>query len=68
MPNRLEMMADAFQDELQKIAKQKKAAAIGKALPLMAAGAAGWETMRRANEDRKLGRQVRKQQNPGIFG
>jgi hypothetical protein len=67
MPNRLDAMAKAFQDELEKIANAKHAGVLRKAAPAVAAGALGWETLRRANEDRKLGRQVRKQQNPGLL-
>ncbi len=65
MPNAIKVMGDAFQDELQKIAAEKKA---GKVLPVLVAGGVGWEALRRANEDRKLGRQIRKQQSPGLLG
>lgn len=65
----IQQMASAFQDELTKIAEAKLAAGgkIPKAVPLMAAGAVGWEAVRRANQDRKIGRQVRLQQGSGGF-
>ena len=59
----LDVMCTSFEDELQKIAQAKQAAS-GKALLGLGAGAGilGYEVLRRANEDRKLGRSVRKQQ------
>lgn len=59
-----EVMAGAFADELQKIARQKVAMSTGtaKALGLVGAGALGWGALTRANDDRRLGRQMRLQQ------
>ena len=59
-----EVMAGAFADELQKIARQKVAMSAGtaKALGLVGAGAIGWGALTRANDDRRLGRQMRLQQ------
>lgn len=54
-----DILIDAFQDELQKIALDIKT--VKKVAPL-AAGAVAWEGVRRANEDRKLGKQLRLQQ------
>lgn len=71
-------MANAFEDELKKIARdglEKAAAASGaeaaskagrvlkaKYLVPAAAGVAGYETLRRANQDRRMGRAMRIQQ------
>lgn len=57
-----DIIAEAFQDELTKIAALPSLK--GKAAPIVA-GAAGWELLRRSNEDRKLGKQIRKQQSGG---
>lgn len=62
----VDKMAEAFQDELAKIkiARLKQAAkkqGTGVLVPMLA-GAAGFEYLRRANQDRKLGRSVRQQQ------
>lgn len=59
-----EVMAGAFADELQKIARQKVAMSAGtaKALGLVGVGAVGWGALTRANDDRRLGRQMRLQQ------
>lgn len=65
MPNQYqEVMAGAFVDELQKIARQKVAMShtTAKTLGLVGAGAVGWEAVTRANNDRRLGRQMRLQQ------
>ena len=53
-----EVIASAFQEELEKIAISKDTA---KALALITAGGVGTETLRRANNDRKMGRMVRMQ-------
>lgn len=48
---------------MKKASVMDKIAAVGKKdLATAAAGALAYETLRRANEDRKLGRQIRKQQ------
>jgi hypothetical protein len=68
MQRPVEIMAAAFQDELQKIAASKAGiaglaeGAVGKALLPAAVGIAGYETLRRANQDRKMGRAMRVQQ------
>lgn len=65
MPNNyLEVLTSAFEDELVKIAKQKIAVSANtlKTLGLMGAGAIGVETIRRANQDRRMGRAMRIQQ------
>jgi hypothetical protein len=62
----IDPMMDGFQDELRKIAAEAPPTGLmkgkGKYLIPAAAGAAVWETARRANRDRKLGKQVRLQQ------
>ena len=61
-------MAASFENELVKIAAAKQAALAGAAkgaLPTLLAGAAGWEMLRRANEDRRTGKMIRIQQNQG---
>lgn len=61
----LDPMVSSFGDELSKIAAAKAPSSGGSLMRYaapVAAGAAGWETLRRANKDRKLGRQVRLQQ------
>ena len=68
----VDIMAEAFQDELQKIASAKVVETAkkglaglgpGKKVLLTAAGTVGgYELLRRANQDRRLGRQVRLQQ------
>ena len=63
-----EAMAAAFEDEMQKIAESKVSAMTPqtmKALGLVGAGALGYETIRKANQDRKIGRTVRLQQQQG---
>lgn len=64
MPNYVDTMAQAFQDELEKIASA--AEGVGKhlkgALAPAVGGVALWEMARRANNDRQLGAQIRKQQ------
>ena len=69
----LGVMSNAFQDELRKIASEKRAldttGLAGKALKTVkspwfympAAGIAGWETLKRVDRDRRLGRQMRMQ-------
>lgn len=63
----LETLAAAFQDELMKIKEAE--ASSGKLSPttlktvgLLGAGALGYHTMTQANQDRKLGRTMRLQQ------
>lgn len=58
-------IVDAFEDELQKIAAAKLKKDHMKTLGVAAAGAVGYEGLRRANQDRKMGRMVRIQQNQG---
>lgn len=69
MSNYLGRMTDSFQDELVKIALKKAAEGApsgggggSKTLALMGAGALTFEGLRRANKDRRIGRQVRLQQ------
>jgi hypothetical protein len=57
----IDIMAEAFENELVKIAQAKQASAKSLVLPAVA-GAGIYELLRRANHDRKLGRAVRKQQ------
>jgi hypothetical protein len=60
-----EIMAAAFEDEMQKIAAEKVAALSPQAAKTLGtAGAAvlGWEALRKANQDRKMGRAMRLQQ------
>ena len=52
-------LVEAFGDELRKIAAQKEASALKSMLLPAAAGIGLWELGRRANKDRRLGRQVR---------
>lgn len=60
-------MAEGFGNELLKIAQSKKASLSGQvgklltnpAILLPIAGIAGWEILRKAETDRKLGRQLR---------
>ncbi len=58
-------MAAGFEDEMQKIA-QVKAAALSpdalKTIALVGGAALGYEALRRANHDRRMGRAVRMQQ------
>lgn len=63
--DRAQIMANAFEDELKKIASAKTKQA-GKILPALVAGAAGWEILRRMNQDRKMGRAMRAQQSQGF--
>lgn len=70
MPTYQDVFVSAFEDELEKIAQAKQAAApkpgnLKRNLGVAVAGAVGYETLRRANEDRKMGRMVRRQQNQG---
>jgi hypothetical protein len=61
-------MAASFERELVKIAEAKQAALAGAAkgaVPALLAGAAGWEMLRRANEDRRTGKMMRMQSNQG---
>lgn len=66
MPNRYqEILAAAFQDELMKIAEiggRKLSPTTLKTLGLVGAGAIGYRTMSQANQDRRLGRTMRLQQ------
>ena len=59
------VIVEAFEDELKKIAEAKGLAGLvaknKKNLGIAAAGAVGYEGLRRANEDRKVGRMVRRQ-------
>ena len=60
-----QIMAAAFEDEMQKIAEEKVAAINPKTMKTLGtAGAAvlGWEALRRANQDRRMGRAMRIQQ------
>lgn len=59
-----DILASAFENELTKIAKSKLSSLtpIQKAIGLMAAGGITYETIRRANEDRRMGRTMRLQQ------
>jgi len=59
----VDAMASAFENELQKIAAVKHASGLlsAKILVPAAIGIAGYETLRRANKDRKLGRSMRMQ-------
>ena len=61
MPNFVDVMASAFENELQKIAVAKQASGLlsAKLLVPAAIGIAGYETLRRANRDRKMGRMMR---------
>ena len=60
------VMASAFQDELEKIAVAREAlgfvAKHKKPIGLMVGGAVGYEGLRRANQDRRMGRAMRRQQ------
>lgn len=58
----LEAIAASFADELEKIAQEKIALPSKKTLAVGATSIAGYETLRRANQDRKMGRAVRQQQ------
>lgn len=65
MPNIYhEAIAQAFEDELKKIAiaRPPTKANLAKPLGLMAAGAVGYESLRRAEHDRRNGRMMRIQQ------
>lgn len=63
-----ETMANSFRDELKKIAQVKKQSGIpASAVALPVAGALGWEYLRRANQDRKMGQSMRMQQTNQIF-
>lgn len=60
-----EIIASAFQDELMKIAEVrggKLSPTTLKTLGLVGAGAMGYRTMSQANQDRRLGRTMRLQQ------
>lgn len=73
MSRLLDKMAVSFQDELVKIADAKAALNLAKVKPtaktlaIAGGGALGFEAIRRANEDRRLGRQYRLQNSSGIF-
>ncbi len=56
----VDVMSAAFSDELQKIARvnSKNLMRAGKATATIGA----WEALRRANNDRKMGRAMRRQQ------
>jgi len=65
MPQSYEdVLASAFENELVKIARSKLSGLtpFQKALGLMAAGGVTYETARRANHDRRMGRAMRLQQ------
>lgn len=65
MPQSYEdVLASAFEDELTKIAQAKLAELKPwhKVVGLMLAGGAAHESLRRANEDRRMGRAMRIQQ------
>lgn len=73
MPNPYQLaFLEAFEDELEKIAATNPAGAknlLSKhkgAIGTAVAGAVGYESLRRANEDRKMGRMIRRQQNQGF--
>lgn len=58
-------MAEAFEDELRKIANVKANNGVmpsNKTLALVGAGAVGYEALRRAERDRRMGRAMRIQQ------
>jgi hypothetical protein len=58
-------IADAFQDELQKIAEVrsgKLSATTVKTLGLVGAGALGYRAVSQANQDRRMGKAMRVQQ------
>jgi hypothetical protein len=63
MPYFVDVMAEAFNNELQKIAAAKHASGLlsAKILVPAAVGALGFEALRRANKDRKMGRMMRAQ-------
>jgi lactate dehydrogenase-like 2-hydroxyacid dehydrogenase len=60
-----EIMASAFEDELRKIATAKVPSKMPslKTMGLVGAGAVGYETLRRAERDRRMGRAMRIQNN-----
>lgn len=60
-----EVIAAAFQDEIMKLAEAgggKLSPTTLKTLGLVGAGAVGYRTMSQANQDRRLGRTMRLQQ------
>lgn len=59
----VDIMAEAFQDELVKIAQAKGKAGLARKAAPIAAGIAGYEVLRRAERDRRMGRAVRLQQS-----
>jgi len=64
MSDYVDVMSRGFESELQKIAQANigtKALSMAKSpqFLLPAAGIAGWELLRKANTDRKLGREIR---------
>ena len=68
MSKPVDVMANAFEDELRKIAaarmsKLSSKAGLAKLLIPAGLGIAGYETVRRANRDRRMGRAMRVQQN-----
>ncbi len=64
MPTFDDTLYDSFQNELSKIAKAMSSSLspIQKNLMVAAGGAASYEALRRANQDRKMGRMMRIQQ------
>jgi hypothetical protein len=60
-----QVMQESCMDEIEKIAAKGKTAANLPVLGALAAGGALALLARRANEDRKLGKQVRRQQGVG---
>lgn len=62
----LDVVCNGFEDELRKIAAVKHAGSTKAILGLGAAGGiVGYEALRRAAADRRLGAAMRKQQNQG---
>lgn len=63
-PSFEETLAIAFEDELVKIAQTKLSGLTQaqKVIGLMAAGGVTYEALRRANQDRRMGRAMRAQQ------
>jgi len=63
--NYAQAIAQAFEDEMRKIAEAKKEAMKAstlKTIGLLGAGAVGMEALHRANRDRQMGRAMRIQQ------
>lgn len=65
--NYVDVMSQSFQNELEKIASEKRAQGLGEALgkykfpATVIGGIAAWETAKKINRDRKMGRQLRVQ-------